>query len=217
MTHRVIAIDGPAASGKGTLARKIAEILNYAHLDTGALYRAVANILLMAGHNPADEEQAILAAHTLKETLQPKDLDNPRLREDDVGAAASKVAAIQKVRDILFNLQRAFAKAPKEGYAGCVLDGRDIGTVICPEADFKLFVTADDEIRAKRRHKELQSRDIAVTYDAVLTDMRERDKRDSTRGSAPMKPAEDALILDTSDLSADEALEEALAYINKNA
>lgn len=215
MTQRIIAIDGPAASGKGTLARKIAEQLNYAHMDTGALYRAVAHIVLTAGHSPEDKEQATLAAQTLAESFKPEQLDNPALRSDKTGSGASKVGFFPEVRNILLNLQKTFAENPPEGYEGAVLDGRDIGTVICPEAPVKLFITADTEIRAKRRHKELQSKGIDVTYEAVLTDMRERDERDSNRSTAPMKPAEDALILDTSDLSADEALEQALALIEE--
>lgn len=211
----VIAIDGPAASGKGTIGRAIAKKLNLAFLDTGALYRAVGHIVLSAGHDPADEEQAILAAQTLKNTLQEGDLANPALRSDEVGSAASKVSAIQGVRSALLELQRDFAQNPPEGAAGALLDGRDIGTVICPDADAKLFITASAEVRAQRRYKELQSAGIDVTYGAVLTDMRERDERDSNRSIAPLKPAEDAQVLDTSDLSADEALNQALALIEK--
>ncbi len=211
----IIAIDGPAASGKGTIGRKIAQKLNFAFLDTGALYRAVAHIVLTAGHDPSDEAAALAAAQTLKDTLKPGDLDNPALRTDDVGSAASKVAAFEPVRSALFNLQRDFAQNPPEGFTGAVLDGRDIGTVICPDADAKLFITASTEIRAERRYKELQSKGIGVTKAAILTDMRERDERDSTRGTAPLKPAEDAQILDTSDLSADEAFDQALALVVK--
>lgn len=212
---KIIAIDGPAASGKGTIGRKIAEKLGFAFLDTGALYRAVGHIVLTAGHDPADEQAAIAAALTLRDTLQPADLDNPALRSDEAGSAASKVAAISGVRNALLDLQKSFAKQPPEGFQGAVLDGRDIGTVICPDADAKLFIKASTEVRAERRYKELQSRGIDVTKATILTDMRERDERDSTRSTAPLKPAEDALILDTSDLSADEAYNQALALIEK--
>ncbi|MEM6781450.1 MAG: (d)CMP kinase [Pseudomonadota bacterium] len=213
MTSKIIAIDGPAASGKGTIGRKIAEKLNYAFLDTGALYRAVAHIVLTADHKPDNEEAAILAAQTLRDTLQDGDLDNPALRSDEVGSAASKVATIEGVREELLALQRDFAKSPPNGMEGAVLDGRDIGTIICPDADAKLFITASTEIRAERRYKELQSKGIDVKRGAVLTDMRERDERDSQRSIAPLIPAEDARIINTSDLSADEALNQALAHI----
>ena len=143
-------------------------------------------------------------------------LHDANLREERVGEAASKVAAIESVRAALIDLQRDFAKNPGEAYKGAVLDGRDIGTVICPDAPVKLFVTASDEIRAQRRTKELQSKGLDATYEAVLADMQERDARDASRAHAPLKPAEDAQIVDTSDLSADEALEQALSII-KNA
>ena len=220
MTNKkpIIAIDGPAASGKGTLARAVAETLSYAHLDTGALYRAVGYEVLQIGGDPANEKAATNAAQSLKDKISAASspdliLHNKTLREDHIGNAASQVAAVTTVREILLDLQRDFAQNPGESYQGAVLDGRDIGTVICPKADVKLFVTADHEIRAERRLKELQSKGIAATKDAVLKDMQERDARDAERQTAPMKPASDAIVLDTSDLNAGQALEKALDII----
>ncbi len=214
----VIAIDGPAASGKGTLSQKIAEALNFAHMDTGALYRAVAYEVLQAGGDPESEEDAGKGADLLKNKINAAPspsiiLHNSGLREDNIALAASKVAAIQAVRNVLKELQRNFAQNPGDAYKGAVLDGRDIGTVICPDAPVKLFVTASSEIRAQRRTKELQSKGLDVTKTAVLRDMRERDTRDASRQMAPMKPAEDAIVFDTSDLGQEEMLEKALEII----
>jgi cytidylate kinase len=211
--QRVIAIDGPAASGKGTLARKIAETLGYAYLDTGALYRTVARRVLTNGDDPAIADNAIKAAQWLRQNVTADLLADPAIRTDEVSNAAAKIADVQDVRQELLGLQRDFAQNPGETYNGAVLDGRDIGTVICPQADVKLFVTAEVGIRAKRRLKELQSKGIEATYEAVLRDMHTRDARDASRQAAPMKPAEDAIVLDTSDLNADEALEKALEII----
>ncbi len=209
--HKIIAIDGPSASGKGTLSRGLAEALNFAHMDTGALYRAVGYEVLQSGGNPEDEGDALAACAALKAKISdPSTLNNPDLRNEQTGAAASKVAAVQSVRDFLLNLQREFAESPGEGFVGAVLDGRDIGTVICPDAPLKLYITASADIRAKRRMKELQSKGLAVTYEAVLKDMRERDARDAGRKDAPMKPAGDAIVIDSSDLNAGEMLEQAL-------
>ncbi|MCB1592275.1 MAG: (d)CMP kinase [Alphaproteobacteria bacterium] len=214
----VVAIDGPAASGKGTLARDLADILGYAYLDTGALYRAAALEVLRAGGSCADEDDAERGAGALRAKIesggQDAALSNPDLRNDAVAQGASKVAAIPAVREALIGLQREFAQNPG-GYNGCVLDGRDIGTVICPEADVKLFVTADQGIRAERRMKELQSKGIDATYEAVLADMRTRDGRDSGRRAAPLRPAEGSVVLDTTDLSAAEALAEALRIVKQ--
>lgn len=210
----MIAIDGPAASGKGTLARSLARELGFGFLDTGALYRAVACAMLEAGRSPEDAQEAGRAAQALRDAFSPAFLENPALRTDETGRAASKIAAVPAVRQALFDLQRDFAANPGESFGGAILDGRDIGTVICPDAPLKLFVTASMEIRAERRLKELQSRGIEATYEAVLTDMRERDARDAAREAAPMKPAEDAVIMDSSALSAAEMLEKAL-YIAK--
>lgn len=210
----IIAIDGPAASGKGTLARKIAEKMNYAHMDTGALYRAVAYLVTSNGKDASDAKAALEAAQYLRTHFDPKFLAKEELRTDIVGQAASKVAAMPNVRIELFNMQHDFAHNPPEPYQGAVLDGRDIGTVICPDATIKLFVTASMEVRAERRLKELQSAGIDVTYTHVLTDMRERDERDTGRKDAPLMPASDAHIIDTSDLSAADALKKALAIVN---
>ena len=211
----IIAVDGPAASGKGTVARKLAEALHFAYMDTGILYRAVAFEVIDTGLSIKDKRDCIDAAHTLvkkiKNSPNPcKIMGNPRLRDDDIGQAASKVAAIPQVREALNDLQKNFAKNPGAAVNGAILDGRDIGTVICPSADLKLFITAKIEIRAKRRLKDLQNQGINVTYTTVLDDMRERDSRDAQRDSAPMTRAKDAIIIDNSDLNADETLEMAL-------
>lgn len=200
-----IAIDGPAASGKGTLARRLAEALGLKYLDTGSLYRAVGMKLLYSNQSPEDEQAALEAAQSI--TLQ--DLRNPRLRQEHVGNAASIISAMPAVREALLNFQREIAASPE----GAVLDGRDIGTVVCPQADYKFFITADIETRAKRRHRELSGQGIEVVYDSVLADLKERDERDSQRDAAPLKPAEQAETLDTSSLSADEVLERVLALI----
>lgn len=211
----VIAIDGPAASGKGTLARALAKKLGFAYMDTGALYRAAAFELLNAGLSVRDENDAVDAAQILVKKIQnaesPNDiLGNPTIREDKIGKQASKIAAYARVRTVLNDLQRDFAENPGKDFKGVILDGRDIGTVICPDAPLKLFVTASIEVRTNRRLKELQSKGLAVTYGAVLEDMRERDTRDAERKTAPMKPADDAVIIDSSDLDAGQMLEKAL-------
>lgn len=205
----IIAIDGPAASGKGTLAKRIAEHFGLAYLDTGLLYRAVGLALLRTGNNPADLKAAEDAARAI--TLS--QLDDPELRGDEAGSAASQVAAIPEVRAALLPLQRRFAHAPPGGERGAVLDGRDIGTVICPAADVKLFVTARPEVRAARRHKELLARGVDSIYARVLQELSERDARDAARRIAPLKPAPDALVLDTSGLDADQAFAAAVKYI----
>lgn len=215
MTHKIIAIDGPAASGKGTLARSLAHKLNYAYLDTGALYRAVALRVLDSGGNPEIEDEAIAAAKSLSKDLKPTDLQNPALRNDIIGQGASVVAKFPGVRDALFDFQRDFAAHPKTGapVGGVILDGRDIGTVICPDADVKLFVTASVEERSKRRLAELTAKNIATDFETVLAEMKQRDARDSGRDFRPMKPADDAHILDTSTMGAEEALKQALSII----
>lgn len=205
----IVAIDGPVAAGKGTLARRIAAALDYAHMDTGMIYRAVAARLLAGGGVPEDREAAIRTAHALRL----EDLDRPDLRDEAVGQGASVVAAIPEVRAALLALQRRFAAEPPQGRTGAVLDGRDIGTVVCPDADVKLFVTADLESRARRRHKELQERGETLIYARVLEDMRARDARDSARATAPLAPAADAITLDTSEMDADAAFEAAMAII----
>ncbi len=212
MTKYIIAIDGPAASGKGTIARKLAKHLNFAHMDTGALYRAAAFETLDSGMSIKDKRDCINGAKTLlkkiKNAASPdKILANPRFRDDDIGQAASKIAAIPEIRETLKAIQQDFAKNPPLPYKGAILDGRDIGTVICPNAHLKLFITAKTEIRSKRRLKELHSRGISATYTTVLNDMVTRDERDANRKDAPMTIAKDAIVIDNSDLSAEETLE----------
>ncbi|MBO6560444.1 MAG: (d)CMP kinase [Nisaea sp.] len=205
----IIAIDGPAAAGKGTLARRLADELGFAYLDTGSLYRAVGVMVLRAGDDPEDKAAAADAARNLDRSI----LGSPELRTGEAGAAASKVAAVPEVRAALKDFQRNFATNPPGGAKGAILDGRDIGTVICPDADRKLFVTASVEARAERRFKELQERGEAAIYARVLQDMRERDARDAGRSDAPMVQADDAVLIDTSSMTPDEAFAAALEVI----
>ncbi len=211
----VIAVDGPSAAGKGTLAKRIANSLNLAYLDTGLLYRGVGAALLRTGQSPDQPENAEKAAKSLK----PTDLSDPRLREEDASSAASRVAAIPGVRTALLGFQRNFAAdpppGPKGAVAGAVLDGRDIGTVVCPDANVKLFVTASLEARAERRHRELLSRYGTSIYSRVLEEMKERDERDRTRAVAPLAAAPDALVIDTTTLSPDAAFQVAVDHINR--
>lgn len=201
----IIAIDGPAASGKGTLARKIAAEMGIPYLDTGSLYRAVGLFTIRRGGDPADAADAISAANKLNiNDFQPQDL-----RTEEAGNAASKVAAIPGVRAALLAYQRAFAAKPE----GAVMDGRDIGTVVCPHADAKIFVTASLAVRVERRIKELREKGESVNEQRVWEDMAARDARDSDRSVAPLRPADDAFVLDTSALNADEALASAKAFI----
>lgn len=194
-----VAIDGPAAAGKGTIGRAVSERFGFGHLDTGLLYRAVGARMLRG-------ERAIEAALS----LTPDELADPdALRTPDVAQAASKVAVIPEVRAALLDFQRAFAHRT----GGAVLDGRDIGTVICPRAEVKLFVTASAEVRAKRRMDELSGRGIDLAYQEVLDDVRARDTRDTDRATAPMVAADDALTLDTSDLSIEQAVAAAIAAV----
>lgn len=209
----VIAIDGPAASGKGTLAKKIAERLGFAYLDTGALYRAIALAALEMGADPTNIIAVRPALGIVYRNLTPELLKNQALRTPEVSEAASKVASLPEVRDFLLEYQRNFAKTPPAGVAGVVLDGRDIGTVVCPDADIKLFVTASPEVRAERVLKDLQKKNISVNYDAVLEDIRRRDARDIGRNVAPLKAARDAFVLDTTSLEPARALDQALVLI----
>jgi 3-phosphoshikimate 1-carboxyvinyltransferase len=201
----VIAVDGPAASGKGTLARRLADHFGLSYLDTGSLYRAVGMRVVYADKNPGDVAAAIAAARA----IQDHDLANPKIRSERIGKAASIVSAIPEVRAALLDYQRDFARRAN----GAVLDGRDIGTIICPDADYKFFVTASLETRAQRRHKELSEMGVKVDYDSVVEDLRERDQRDAERAVAPLKPAPDAAHLDTSHLSANDVFEQALGVI----
>nr|WP_298683145.1 (d)CMP kinase [uncultured Dongia sp.] len=212
----VIALDGPAAAGKGTLAKRLAAHFGLAYLDTGALYRAVGLSVLRQGKDPTDPIAATEAAKNLPADL----LQDPELRSAASGDASSKVAAIPSVRAALFDWQRRFAAEPQpfaDGTprSGSVLDGRDIGTVICPDADVKIFVTATPEARANRRLKELQARGEKAIYARVLEDIVARDARDTARADAPMKAAEDAVHLDTSDLDIDQVFAKAKAIVDE--
>lgn len=211
MSGIVIAIDGPAASGKGTLARRIASAYGFAHLDTGALYRAVGVAVARAGGDPADPEAAAGAARALRP--ESARLDDPALRTDAAADAASKVAAVPDVRAALLDFQRRFAACPPDRARGAVLDGRDVGTVVCPGADVKLFITASVEVRARRRFNELQNNGIPSIWSQVLEDMKARDERDSRRAVAPLRPAGDAFVIDTSAMDADQAFALAVDHI----
>lgn len=201
----IIAIDGPAAAGKGTLARRLAEHFELALLDTGLLYRAVGLKTLGGGADPSDAEAAVRAARS----LSPSDLEGAALRSEEAATAASKVGAIAAVRAVMLEFQRSFARTPP----GAVIDGRDIGTEVCPDADVKIFVTARPEVRARRRLKELRDRGVDAIHGRVLQDMKERDARDVERDVAPLKPAEDAFVLDTGDMDADAVFAAALDFI----
>jgi cytidylate kinase len=203
----IIAIDGPAASGKGTLAKRIAEHWGLPCLDTGLLYRAVARDVAARGFKLADAWAALAMARS----LDPATLDDPALRTPGAGEAASIVASMAHVRSALLDYQRAFAAQA----GGAVLDGRDIGTVVCPNADAKVFVTARPEVRAWRRFAERQEQGLHVTYDAVLADIERRDARDAGRRSAPMRAAPDADLLETSDLDIEAAFEAAVGLIKR--
>lgn len=205
----VVAIDGPAASGKGTLARRLADLLSLRYLDTGSLYRATGLSVLKAGGDPSNEADAVKAAETLDLSAFTAD----DLRSEEAGVAASHVAFLPAVRSVLLDFQRSVASDPGDGFDGAILDGRDIGTVVCPDADRKIFVTADLEVRIKRRLQELMDRGEPVIEARVRDDMTARDQRDRDRSVAPLKPAQDAWELDTSDMNADEALAAALNHI----
>ena len=210
MSSMLIAVDGPAASGKGTLTARLADHFDLARLDTGMIYRAVGSKLLRDNDNPEDPAMAVAAAQELSFT----DLEQDGLRREEAGLAASKVAALPDVRAILLEFQRDFAACPPNGKLGAVLDGRDIGTVVCPEAPYKLFLTASADVRAARRYKELQARGAEAIYARILRDIKDRDTRDMSRSAAPLEPAKDAFVLDTSDLDADAVFTAALHYIN---
>jgi cytidylate kinase len=198
MSPFTVAIDGPAAAGKGTISKAVAAHFDLAHLDTGLLYRAVGARMLQ-GEDPIAAAESLMAA----------DLENPDLRTAAVAQSASKVAVIPEVRAALLDFQRAFARRS----GGAVLDGRDIGTVICPQAEVKLFVTASPVVRAQRRFAELEERGFDTDFDTVLADVKSRDDRDMTRADAPLRPAEDAVTIDTSELSIGEAVAQAIAAV----
>ena len=202
-----IAVDGPAASGKGTLSRRLARHFELNYLDTGSLYRAVA-LSALENNVPLDDEEALSkVANSLGDEI----LSDPRLREPGVGEAASQIASLQAVRDTLLNFQRQIA----ETAPGAVLDGRDIGTVVCPNADVKLFVTASSEVRAERRYKELISKGQDVTFDDIFAEIERRDARDSSRSAAPLVKAADAHLLDTTNLDIEKALDAAVLLVNQ--
>ena len=205
----IIAIDGPAASGKGTLARRVAERFGLDHLDSGLLYRAVARDVQRRGGALEDAKAAAQAARA----LDPSTLDDPALREAGAGEAASIVARIPEVRAALLDFQRNFARRPR----GAVLDGRDIGTVVLPEADVKIYVTATPEVRARRRYLEMQGRGETATYQGVLAEIQGRDARDAGRHASPMRPADDAVLLDTSNLDIEAAFNTAVGVILRKA
>jgi cytidylate kinase len=201
----IIAIDGPAASGKGTLGKRLAHHYGYRHLDTGVIYRAVAKVLLDAGADLTDEAKAVAAALE----LDPEKFGDPVLKTQRVGDAASVVSAIPGVRAVLVNFQRQFAADPP----GAVLDGRDIGTVICPDADVKIFVIADPRVRARRRTLEAKARGEAANEAEVLADIIKRDERDQNRATAPLKAAADAYLLDNSHLDIEGGVRAAIEIV----
>ena len=201
----IVAVDGPTASGKGTIAAALAAYFGLPHLDTGLLYRAVGRQVYLDGGNP-DEPDDALAATRFPESL----LDDPQLRNEECGGLASRVSIHPAVRKALFERQRAFATQP----GGAVLDGRDIGTVIAPDADVKLFITASVDARAQRRYREMQQRGIATTLAEIADDLRRRDERDSSRDTAPLTVAEDAIVIDTSKLDRAQAVDAAIKAVN---
>ena len=203
----IVTIDGPAASGKGTLARRLGEALGIPVLDTGLLYRSVADRMLRTGQPLDDPRAALEAARTVSLSA----LDRDSLSRAGLGEAASRVAAMPEVRAALLKLQQDFARSP----GGAVLDGRDTGTVIAPEADVKIFVIASPEVRAVRRFRELAGRGEAVAYEQVLADIRRRDERDAERAAAPLKPAPDAVLLDTTELDIEAAFREVLKIVRR--
>lgn len=199
----IIALDGPSASGKGIIGKRLAEELGLAYLDTGLLFRAVAYIAVQ--QDIAVEDASKLAE--IAKTLQPADLELLELRSEEVGQMASVISQIPELREAIKGYERDFGRIPPCGKKGAVLDGRDIGTVIFPEADFKIFVTADLETRALRRHNQLLELGQKSIYDEVLSEMRVRDMRDQNRKVAPLVPADDALVVDTTNLTIEKALE----------
>ena len=199
----IIAIDGPAASGKGTIASKLAGYFNLGYLDTGILYRAVALQMLQGGINIEDSQCAEKIAREFTASF----IDKTNIRTEAVSILASKIAALPGVRHELLHYQKSFAKNPGPHKQGAILDGRDIGTIVCPNADFKIFITADLKIRAKRRWKQLLQRDQTVIYSDILEELRSRDERDTCREEAPLVPASGSMLIDTSDMTIDVAFD----------
>ena len=212
----MVAIDGPASAGKGTISSALAEEFNLACMDTGALYRAVAYSMIKESISIDDEDKAIEHANMLGNEISFDILESPALRSSEAGAGSSKVSVIPGVRKALLDCQINFAHNKPDDKYGTILDGRDIGTVICPDADVKLFITASAEVRAERRYKDLIARGEDVSLEKVLQDIQERDARDMGRESAPLRPADDAIIIDTTLLSIEEAISAATeAVINR--
>lgn len=207
----IIAIDGTAASGKGTLAKRLADHFAFSYMDTGLLYRAVGVITKDMGGNPENEQDAIKGAEKFISGYNQGVTHGLDLKSDEAGPLASKVGKFPKVRDLLLQMQRDFGQNAE---LGAILDGRDIGTVIFPEADVKLFITADVNVRAKRRWNELVSKGKDVTFESILQDMLERDERDMNRSVAPLVAAPDAIVLDTTNMTIDATVKEALALIS---
>jgi cytidylate kinase len=207
----IIAIDGPAASGKGTIGRKLAAHFGLAFLDTGLLYRAATKRVLQQGISPFNTGAVIETIDQL--TIE--DTTGENLRSPEISSVTPLIAKIPEVRHMLVHLQREFAYHPPGGLHGSVLDGRDIATVICPEADVKLFITASLSARAKRRYKELLAQGIKTSFQAVHRDLRKRDEEDASRSASPLKVAEDATVVDTTDMSIDEAFAKTLAIVNR--
>lgn len=203
----IIAIDGTLASGKGTIARRLSELFALPHMDTGRLYRATGVAAMNAGADLTDAK----AIAEIASKLEPSLFSEAELRTAEAGLAASKVAVLPEVRAALLELQRNFAHQP----TGAILDGRDIGTVVCPEADVKLWVDADVEVRAQRRHAELKAAGDTITLDELTAQLRERDERDRNRKDAPMVAAADAILIDTTDLTIDAAVDKARAAVEK--
>ncbi len=216
----IITIDGPAAAGKGTLASALAERYHLAYFDTGMLYRAVGLDMILQGYSPEDEEKAEKIAQSLTFGKMIKLSEHPDFRSQIGGDAASKVSALPKVRSALLKMQQDFSLNPvfADGTPanGVVYDGRDTGTVVCPQADIKFFVVASPEVRARRRYKEFAAKGINISYEQVLADLLARDKRDSERSTAPLKPAPDAILLDTSGMSIQQEIDSAVKIIDKH-
>ena len=219
-SNKVVTIDGPAASGKGTIARKLCENLGLAYIDTGAIYRIVAKSCLETAIDITDEGKVAAEAKRLAPSITLDDFKDPTIRTEQVSQTTSKISALPAVRAALLDIQRFFAQQPPllEGgktARGTLFDGRDTGTIICPDADIKFFVTANLKIRAQRRHKELQLNGFQCTYETVLQDMMQRDERDSGRDAAPLKPADDAIIIDTSDETIDQIYHKMMGMITE--
>lgn len=215
-----IAVDGPSASGKGTLARRLAEQFHLYYLDSGAVYRAAAKHILDQGKNPDNPEDGVSAAMYVRDHLTIEMIEDPALRNDTVADATSRLSRFPPVRDIITETLRLYATHPPvrpghKPFQGSILDGRDIGTVVCPQAEVKLYVTASTQTRADRRFKELTGKGIATTYETVFQDMADRDARDSGREVSPLKPANDAVLFDTTHMNIETAFEQAVEIVRQ--